>query len=37
MQFEKTAGWREPTSSIAPVLPCYRTLHKPEQQLVAAG
>ena len=28
---------REPNSSVAKVLPCYRTLHKLEQQLNAAG
>jgi 2-hydroxy-4-carboxymuconate semialdehyde hemiacetal dehydrogenase len=28
---------REPNSSVAKVLPCYRTLHQLEQQLVAAG
>jgi len=28
---------REPNSSVAQVLPCYRTLHRLEQQLQAAG
>ena len=28
---------REPNSSVAQVLPCYRTLHRLEQQLNAAG
>ncbi len=28
---------REPNSSVTKVLPCYRTLHKLEQQLIAAG
>ena len=28
---------REPNASVAKVLPCYRTLHKLEQQLAAAG
>ena len=28
---------REPNSSVAQVLPCYRTLHQLEQQLAAAG
>ncbi len=28
---------REPNSSVAQVLPCYRTLHQLEQQLLAAG
>jgi len=31
MEFEKTTGWLEPKSSIAPVLLCYRTLHKLER------
>ncbi|MCC7216564.1 MAG: oxidoreductase, partial [Burkholderiales bacterium] len=28
---------REPNGSVAQVLPCYRTLHKLEQQLAADG
>jgi 2-hydroxy-4-carboxymuconate semialdehyde hemiacetal dehydrogenase len=35
--FAAIKAGREPNSSVAKVLPCYRTLHKLEQQLNAAG
>jgi 2-hydroxy-4-carboxymuconate semialdehyde hemiacetal dehydrogenase len=35
--FAAIAAGREPNASVRQVLPCYQTLHRLEQQLVAAG
>ena len=35
--FASIAGKREPNASVAQVLPCYRTLHELEQQLLRQG